>query len=126
MILARNYAQCHVHVGKCEIHLLRSLLCHREVRQNNVDLSCLEIFNSARGLSGYVVDLYAQVLSDPFGKIYIISLVLPVLIYITKRVFVRENADVYSSALLDLIQRPIDFSTVLFLTLSLILTLSSR
>ena len=60
-----------------------------------------------RRLRGYILDFYAQILSDPVGKIYIISLILAVLIYISEGTLVREDADIDLSVRLDLLQRPV-------------------
>ena len=83
----------HIHVWQCEINFFRSLGRHCKVRQDNVDLSCLQIFNPAGRLGRDIFKFHAQVLCDPVAKIYIISLIFAVLIHIAEGALVGEYTD---------------------------------
>ena len=129
----RNNAQRHIHVGQCKINFFRSLGRHREVRKNDVDLPCLQIFDSAGRLSRYIFKFHAQILRDPVAKIHVISLIFAVLIHIAEGALVGENADRDLSARLDLLQSSVScafifrgFRLLCLLRLRLIRALSRR
>ena len=103
-VVVGDNAQCHIHVRQCEINFFRSLGRHCEVCQDDVDLSCLQIFNPAGRLGRYIFKFHAQVLCDPVAKIYIISLIFAVLIHIAEGALVGEYTDRDLSARLNLLQ----------------------
>ena len=104
-VLGGNDAQRHVHIGKGEVHFLRPLGGDGEVGENDIHLAGLQILNAVGGLGGDVVDLYAQILPDAVGEVYVIALVLAVLVHIAEGALVGEHANVDGAAGLDLLQR---------------------
>ena len=99
-----DHAQRHIHVRQREVNFFRSLRRHREVRQNDIHLSGLQVLNSARRFGRNVFEFHAQILSDPVAEIHVIPLVFAVLIHIAERALVREHADADLAARLDLLQ----------------------
>ena len=103
-VVVGDNAQRHIHVRQREINFFRSLRRHCEVRQNDIDLSCLQILNSAGRLGRDIFKFHSQILRDPVAKIYIISLIFAVLIHIAEGALVGEHADRDLSACLDFLQ----------------------
>ena len=106
--VGRNDAQRDVHVRQGKIDLFRAFRCDREVCQNDIDLACLKIFHPVRRLCGYIIDLQAEILSDPVSEVNVIALVLTVFIHISEGILVRKDADIDGSAFLDLVKGPVN------------------
>ena len=97
-------AQGDLHVGQGEIDLFGAFRGVGEVRQHQVHLEGLQVFNAVRGIQGHDVELHAQVGGQPAGQVDVISLVFAVLVHIAEGLLVGEEADGDLSALLDFIQ----------------------
>ena len=119
-VVVGDDAQRHIHVRQREVDLFRSLRGHRKVSQDDIDLSGLQIFDSAGCLRGNVLNFHAQILSDPVGKIYIISLILTILINISEGTLVREDADIDLAVRLNLLQRSVTCIRTFFRGFSLL------
>ena len=104
-VLGGDNAQRHVHIRKGKVHFLRPLRGDGEVGEDDVHLAGLQILNAVGGLSGDVVDLYAQVFPDAVGEVYVIALVLAVLVHVAEGALVGEYANVDGAAEFDLLQR---------------------
>ena len=100
----RYNTQSYIHVRKRKVYFLCSLFCYGKVCKYYIYLTGLKILNSACCLGWYIIDVYSQILSDPLCEIYIVSLILTVLIYISERILVWEYTDVYAACGLDLIK----------------------
>ena len=105
-VFAGDGAERDLHVGLCEIDLLRALRRDREIGQDDVDLAGGQVLDSRIRHDGNKLELDAQILRDPLGVFDVVADVRAIRIGVPEGRLVAENADADRACRLDLLGRP--------------------
>ena len=106
-IIRRNNSKSYLHIWKCEVYFLRSVIGYCKVCKDHIYFCRLQIFYTTCCLyiSKFCIVFTSQkVFCKSFSKVNIVSLNITVFIYISKWILVTEYTDFDLSVFFDLIQ----------------------